>query len=113
MALDPGENPPEITQKSILEHGQAQNEAQVVEPEVHTRLNTAGARVGVKINPIEVAAAQRTSAEGLFDKYGRKHSYLRISLTERCNLRCKSAAFLEESKKIPSFGSAVFYFMFD
>ena len=25
----------------------------------------------------------------LTDKYGRKHTYLRISLTERCNLRCK------------------------
>jgi len=26
--------------------------------------------------------------EPLLDKYGRKHSYLRISLSERCNLRC-------------------------
>ncbi|VDK79247.1 unnamed protein product, partial [Anisakis simplex] len=51
-------------------------------------MNTAGARVRVKIDPIEAAAVQATSAEGLFDKYGRKHSYLRISLTERCNLRC-------------------------
>lgn len=25
---------------------------------------------------------------GLTDKFGRKHNYLRISLTERCNLRC-------------------------
>ena len=25
----------------------------------------------------------------LTDRYGRKHTYLRISLTERCNLRCK------------------------
>lgn len=25
----------------------------------------------------------------LVDKFGRKHTYLRISLTERCNLRCK------------------------
>lgn len=24
----------------------------------------------------------------LADKFGRKHDYLRISLTERCNLRC-------------------------
>ncbi len=24
----------------------------------------------------------------LVDSYGRKHNYLRISLTERCNLRC-------------------------
>ena len=24
----------------------------------------------------------------IFDKFGRKHDYLRISLTERCNLRC-------------------------
>lgn len=26
----------------------------------------------------------------LTDSFGRQHSYLRISLTERCNLRCKS-----------------------
>lgn len=25
----------------------------------------------------------------LTDKFGRHHDYLRISLTERCNLRCK------------------------
>ena len=29
------------------------------------------------------------TADVLTDKYGRKHTYLRISLTERCNLRCK------------------------
>ncbi len=28
-------------------------------------------------------------AEPLFDTYGRKHDYLRVSLTERCNLRCR------------------------
>lgn len=27
--------------------------------------------------------------EVLEDKYGRKHNYLRVSLSERCNLRCK------------------------
>lgn len=25
---------------------------------------------------------------GLKDSFGRKHDYLRISLTEKCNLRC-------------------------
>ena len=29
----------------------------------------------------------------LEDKFGRKHTYLRISLTERCNLRCTGAQF--------------------
>ncbi len=28
-------------------------------------------------------------AEGLFDRFGRGHTYLRISVTERCNLRCR------------------------
>src|SRR3981189_3563705 len=28
-------------------------------------------------------------AEGLLDTFGRVHSYLRISVTERCNLRCR------------------------
>lgn len=27
--------------------------------------------------------------EPLFDSFGRKHDYLRVSLTERCNLRCR------------------------
>ena len=26
----------------------------------------------------------------LTDSFGRQHNYLRISLTERCNLRCKT-----------------------
>ena len=36
------------------------------------------------------AAAPRTATkkENLVDAFGRKHDYLRISLTERCNLRC-------------------------
>ena len=29
----------------------------------------------------------------LTDTFKRQHTYLRISLTERCNLRCESAAF--------------------
>ena len=28
-------------------------------------------------------------ASQLTDLFGRKHSYLRISLTEKCNLRCR------------------------
>lgn len=32
---------------------------------------------------------QAEEASPLTDKFGRFHSYLRISLTERCNLRCK------------------------
>ena len=30
----------------------------------------------------------RPFSEFLSDKFGRQHTYLRISLTERCNLRC-------------------------
>jgi len=37
-------------------------------------------------------SSERPPTEGpsapLFDSFGRKHDYLRISLTERCNLRC-------------------------
>src|SRR5205814_5861657 len=29
------------------------------------------------------------NAEGLFDRFARAHTYLRISVTERCNLRCR------------------------
>src|SRR5256714_9060222 len=28
-------------------------------------------------------------SSGLFDRFGRGHTYLRISVTERCNLRCR------------------------
>src|SRR5438105_6244069 len=28
-------------------------------------------------------------AQGLFDRFGRAHTYLRISVTQRCNLRCR------------------------
>ena len=28
-------------------------------------------------------------AQGLFDRFGRAHTYLRISIIEKCNLRCK------------------------
>ena len=28
-------------------------------------------------------------AQGLFDRYGRSHGYLRISVIEKCNLRCR------------------------
>ena len=31
----------------------------------------------------------RPFSDFLTDKFGRQHTYLRISLTERCNLRCK------------------------
>lgn len=32
----------------------------------------------------------RPFSEFLTDSFGRQHTYLRISLTERCNLRCKN-----------------------
>src|SRR2546423_1161760 len=31
----------------------------------------------------------RGPAHGLVDTFGRSHTYLRISITERCNLRCR------------------------
>ena len=34
------------------------------------------------------------TSEVLRDTFGRSHNYLRISLTERCNLRCKSIRIL-------------------
>jgi len=34
------------------------------------------------------SAASTPLSELLVDNHGRRHTYLRISLTERCNLRC-------------------------
>lgn len=41
--------------------------------------------------PPEVASERPTAVTKgpLYDTFGRKHTYLRISLTDRCNLRCK------------------------
>ena len=36
----------------------------------------------------EASSTRLPAQEILTDKYGRNHTYLRISLTERCNLRC-------------------------
>jgi cyclic pyranopterin phosphate synthase len=33
--------------------------------------------------------AGEARAQGLFDRYGRSHGYLRISVIEKCNLRCR------------------------
>ena len=39
-------------------------------------------------------AQSRTGRHPLTDRYKRDHGYLRISLTERCNLRCESTRYL-------------------
>lgn len=40
-------------------------------------------------------------SNALFDTFGRKHTYLRISLSERCNLRC-TYCMPEEGKNTKS-----------
>uniref|UniRef100_K3WDN0 Molybdenum cofactor biosynthesis protein 1 n=1 Tax=Globisporangium ultimum (strain ATCC 200006 / CBS 805.95 / DAOM BR144) TaxID=431595 RepID=K3WDN0_GLOUD len=37
----------------------------------------------------EAEHLKKTRAPNLVDRFGREHTYLRISLTERCNLRCR------------------------
>ncbi|XP_075974981.1 molybdenum cofactor synthesis 1 [Anticarsia gemmatalis] len=37
----------------------------------------------------EAGAAPVSAVQPLVDSFGRRHNYLRISLTERCNLRCQ------------------------
>jgi len=44
--------------------------------------------------PLDAASLGLTAradarAEGLFDRFGRSHTYLRISVIEKCNLRCR------------------------
>lgn len=50
----------------------------------------------IKLNPASAAKASlaipeklAASRKPLEDLFGRMHNYLRVSLTERCNLRCK------------------------
>lgn len=37
---------------------------------------------------VENVPRQELATSALYDTFGRKHTYLRISLSERCNLRC-------------------------
>jgi len=41
------------------------------------------------LDPAVVGLRPQGKAQGLTDSFGRIHSYLRISVTERCNLRCR------------------------
>ena len=43
------------------------------------------------LEPGSVGLAEQgdARAQGLFDRYGRSHTYLRISVIEKCNLRCR------------------------
>ena len=43
-----------------------------------------------RISRISVVEYSQNASKpvGIADKFGRQHNYLRISLTERCNLRC-------------------------
>jgi cyclic pyranopterin phosphate synthase len=40
-------------------------------------------------------------AQGLFDRYGRSHRYLRISVIEKCNLRCRYCMTEEGEPLLP------------
>eukprot|EP00941_MAST-03F_sp_MAST-3F-sp1_P006320 g6320.t1 len=51
------------------------------------RLTALRERLAAETDRKEEVESERTNA--LFDSFGRKHTYLRISLTEKCNLRCK------------------------
>lgn len=45
---------------------------------------------GSSYTPARKMSSLAPTTTVLVDRYGRAHNYLRISLTERCNLRCKS-----------------------
>jgi cyclic pyranopterin phosphate synthase len=51
----------------------------------------AAAPAARELEPGTVGLAQKgdARAQGLFDRFGRAHSYLRISVIEKCNLRCR------------------------
>lgn len=54
-----------------------------------TRLNAAKASTNLKLADQIVQPKFGTEPKSvLYDLFGRKHTYLRVSLTERCNLRC-------------------------
>ncbi|XP_053690478.1 molybdenum cofactor biosynthesis protein 1 [Sabethes cyaneus] len=51
--------------------------------------SSSGGSIEDKNNNIASSSGSSISSSPLTDLFGRFHSYLRISLTERCNLRCK------------------------
>ena len=51
------------------------------------RRSVANAAAGATTSTSTSASASRA----LVDTFGRRHTYLRISLAEKCNLRCKAA----------------------
>lgn len=61
-------------------------------------LNAAKAATTFKLaEPIVQPKLSTGPKSVLNDLFGRKHNYLRVSLTERCNLRCK----FNSKKKFP------------
>ena len=62
--------------------------------------------------PSSVAPAERSGAQAalgksdvddvLLDTHGRRHTYLRVSLTERCNLRCTYCMPAEGAQLTPN-----------
>ncbi|KAI8562959.1 hypothetical protein RHMOL_Rhmol03G0076500 [Rhododendron molle] len=51
---------------------------------------------------LEDAPAENSVSDMLVDSFGRLHTYLRISLTERCNLRCQYCMPAEGAELTPS-----------
>ena len=51
--------------------------------------------------PPRVEGAERQSTGPLLDPYGRKHTYLRLSVTDRCNYRCTYCMPAEGLKWMP------------
>jgi cyclic pyranopterin phosphate synthase len=70
-------------------------------------LGEADAAAARRASPAEASCAPARADEDAFpdcllDKHGRRHTYLRISLTERCNLRCTYCMPAEGVQLTPS-----------
>ncbi len=52
--------------------------------------------------PSYALSSASDAAQPLLDPFGRRHDYLRISLTERCNLRCRYCMPLDGVPLLPS-----------
>ncbi len=48
-----------------------------------------GAPRELEASQVGLALKGDARAAGLLDRYGRSHTYLRISVIEKCNLRCR------------------------
>lgn len=67
------------------------------DPEIGITGSLPEVKPGALPSRLERIRTAKPFSEFLTDGFGRRHTYLRISVTERCNLRCVTPTFLAQT----------------